>query len=75
MAKCHKIKAKITMNMVISKLFRDIVEIGWVRVIYDGSGNFQVFFGIFMTEITRTPMYFIFFIFCQYQIKVIQVLV
>ena len=29
------------------------LEIEWVRVIYDGAGNFQVFFGIFMAKITR----------------------
>ena len=54
MAKCHKIKAKITMIMVIFKLFMDIVEIGWVRVIYDGSGNFQVFSGFLWPKL-RVP--------------------
>ena len=45
MTKRQKIKAKITLIMVIFKLLTDIVEIGRVRVIYDGSGNFQVFSG------------------------------
>ena len=54
MAKCHKIKAKITMIMVIFKLFMDIVKIGWVRVIYDGSGNFQVFSGFLWPKL-RVP--------------------
>ena len=54
MAKCHKIKAKITMIMVIFRLFMDIVEIGWVRVIYDGSGNFQVFSGFLWPKL-RVP--------------------
>ena len=40
--------------MVIFKLFMDIVKIGWVRVIYDGSGNFQVFSGFLWPKL-RVP--------------------
>ena len=38
--------------MVIFKLFMDIVKIGWVRVIYDGSGNFQVLSGFLWPELS-----------------------
>ena len=40
--------------MVIFKLFTGIVKIGWVRVIYDGSGNFQVFSGFLWPKL-RVP--------------------
>ena len=40
--------------MVIFKIFMDIVKIGWVRVIYDGSGNFQVFSGFLWPKL-RVP--------------------
>ena len=40
--------------MVIFKLFMDIVKKGWVRVIYDGSGNFQVFSGFLWPKL-RVP--------------------
>ena len=40
--------------MVIFKLFKDIVEIGWVRGIYDGSGNFQDFSGFLWPKL-RVP--------------------
>ena len=40
--------------MVIFKLLTDIVEIGWVRVIYDGSGNFQDFSGFLWPKL-RVP--------------------
>ena len=40
--------------MVIFKLSTDIVEIGWVRVIYDSSGNFQVFSGFLWPKL-RVP--------------------
>ena len=40
--------------MVIFKLFTDIVEIGWVRVIYDGLGNFQLFSGFLWPKL-RVP--------------------
>ena len=40
--------------MVTFKIFTDIVKIGWVRVIYDGSGNFQVFSGFLWPKL-RVP--------------------
>ena len=40
--------------MVIFKLFMETVKIGWVRVIYDGSDNFQVFSGFLWPKL-RVP--------------------
>ena len=34
--------------------FTNIVEIGWIRVIYDGSGKFQVFSGFLWPKL-RVP--------------------
>ena len=46
--------------MVIFKLYMDNVKIGWVRVIYDGSGNFQVFSGFLWPKL-RVPHCTIYF--------------